>query len=237
MKKVNTMSDTKKAVILLSGGLDSLVSLADAFSQGIDVKLALTFNYGQKAFSNEFQASKKICEYYKIEHKVIQLDWLKDITNTSLVANSAVPQFREEDLKDDALTKQSMKNVWVPNRNGLFVNIAASFCDSLEYNFIILGANYEEAQTFSDNSKEFVTSIDKAFETSTNCDIKLYVPLISMSKKQIVERATELDVPLFLLSSCYENGYKHCGVCESCTRLKRALKDAGRQDLVEEIFG
>ena len=132
-----TMTNTKKAVVLLSGGLDSLVSLANAISQGIKVELALIFNYGQKAFVNELNSARKICEFYNVPLKVIQLDWLKDITNTALVSDSDVPNVNKEVLDDITHTTITMKSVWVPNRNGLFVNIAASFCDSFGYDFIL----------------------------------------------------------------------------------------------------
>ena len=124
-----------KSVVLLSGGLDSLVTLG--YSQkhtDYNVELALTFDYGQKASKAEIEYSKKISEYYNIEHKIINLDWLKDITKTALVANSRVP---ETGLN----TKESAALVWVPNRNSLFLNIAAAFCDSYGYEYILYGAN------------------------------------------------------------------------------------------------
>ena len=75
-----------KSIILLSGGLDSLVSLAIA-KEEFNIQLALTFDYGQKALEKEIEASKKICDYYGIEHRIVKLDWLKDITNTALVSD------------------------------------------------------------------------------------------------------------------------------------------------------
>ena len=236
MKKMNRMNNSKKAIILLSGGLDSLVSLSCAIAEGIDVKLALTFDYGQKSFDGEFQASQRIAEFYGFKHKIIKLDWLKEITNTSLVSNKPIPQVSETDLSNENITKQSMKNVWVPNRNGLFLNIAASYCDSLCYDYIILGANLEEAQTFSDNSLKFVESINKALETSTNYDIKLFVPLISLTKNQILKKGIELKAPLEFVHSCYSSTEKHCGSCESCNRLKRALKETNNEELFKRIF-
>ena len=80
-----------KAIILLSGGLDSVVSLADEINK-LDFKLALTFDYGQKAAKQEISTSKNICNYYKINHKVIKLDWLKEVTHTALVSDNELPQ-------------------------------------------------------------------------------------------------------------------------------------------------
>ena len=126
------MTNKKDAVILLSGGLDSAVSVAVAKQCGIDFKLALTFDYGQKAFAKEAQASKQLADYYKIPHKLIKLDWLKDITNTSLVSDKDVPDMDIKNLDNLNDTINSMKNVWIPNRNGLFINIAAAFSDSVQ---------------------------------------------------------------------------------------------------------
>ena len=107
-----------KSIILLSGGLDSLVSLGLGIKK-YNIKLAITFDYGQKSSSQEIQAAKNICKYYKIKHKVIKLNWLKKITHTSLVSDENVPTGK---LLDNP--EASAKLVWVPNRNGLFLNIA-----------------------------------------------------------------------------------------------------------------
>ena len=204
-----------KAIILLSGGLDSLVALGYAYKEyGID--FALTFDYGQKAAENEIEASKKIAEYYNIKHKIIRLDWLKEITNTALVADLPVPD-------TDLGTSESAKQVWVPNRNGLFLNIAAAYADSYEYNYIIYGANKDEGKTFSDNTETFRAEVSKVFETSTLVHPKVIAPLINFTKNDIVKIAMENSIPLELVRSCYNSGKKHCGVCESCIHLKQAL--------------
>lgn len=213
-----------KGVILLSGGLDSLVSLGLG---GYGVSLALTFDYGQKSVKDEIDASRKICEYYGIEHKVIKLDWLKDITHTALVSDEQLP---------DKIDENSAKNVWVPNRNGLFLNIAGSFADAEDYDYILIGANKEEAQTFPDNTKEFIERVNAEFEFSTRKHPKVIAPLINYDKNDIVKLALENDIPLKLVKSCYAGGERHCGKCESCIRLKNALLYNHAEKLVEELF-
>lgn len=229
--------NNKKSVILLSGGLDSLVSLAVTNKENIKTELAITFDYGQKAFEKELLASKKIADFYKIKHEVIKLDWLKNITNTSLVAEAAIPEVTKEHLSDKKITQESMKNVWVPNRNGLFINIAAAFCDAKEYDFVIIGANSEEAKTFSDNSKTFINSMNETLKTSTNYNVSVVAPLIDMDKDQIIAKAIEFEVPLEYINSCYSNTENHCGKCESCTRLKNALEKNNQKDLITKLFG
>lgn len=214
----------------MSGGLDSLVSLGYVcLHTDYNVQMALTFDYGQKAVKEEIEASKKISEFYNIEHKVIKLDWLKDITKTSLVADVDVPN---NDFK-----KQTTSDlVWVPNRNSLFLNIAACFCDSFEYNYIIFGANKEEANKFSDNTELFRKKISECFLNSTQVKPTVIAPLINSSKDDIVKMALRDSMPLQYVRSCYNSGEKHCGNCESCYYLKRALISNNCEEYLKILF-
>ncbi len=212
---------TNKSIILLSGGLDSLVSLG-LKKEELNVELAITFNYGQKSVDKEIKASEKICQFYGIKHEVINLDWLKKITKTTLVSDQNVPTGK--DLENP---QNSAKSVWVPNRNGLFLNIAGSYADSFGYNYILIGANKEEAQTFPDNTQNFINSVNEEFQYSTMAKPKVIAPLINYNKNDIVMLALKNNIPLELTMSCYNGGDKHCGVCESCTRLKHALEANG----------
>ncbi len=217
-----------KGIILLSGGLDSLVSLGLGM-QKYGISLALTFDYGQKALEQEVSTSKNICDYYKIEHKVIKLDWLKNVTHTALVEDKELPEGIDN-------PEDSAKSVWVPNRNGLFLNIAGSFADGNDYDYIIIGANKEEGQTFPDNTQEFIDRINAEFEFSTQKHPKVVAPLINYDKNDIVKQAIEHNIPLEFVRSCYSNGKKHCGKCESCTRLKNALIANGDTHYIKELF-
>ena len=217
-----------KGIILLSGGLDSLVSLGIGIEK-YGISLALTFDYGQKAVEQEISTSKNICDYYKIEHKVIKLDWLKEVTHTALVSNEDLPEGIDN-------PEQSAKSVWVPNRNGLFLNIAGSFADGNGYDYIIIGANKEEGQTFPDNTQEFIDKINAEFEYSTQKHPKVVAPLINSDKNDIVKLALEHKIPLEFVRSCYASGEKHCGKCESCTRLKNALIANGDTHYIKELF-
>ena len=204
-----------KSIILLSGGLDSLVTLA--YSQkhtSYNIELALTFDYGQKALKNEIEASKKICEYYNIKHEIIKLDWLKNITKSTLVSSKEVP---------DLSNSLELNDLWIPNRNGLFLNIAACYCDSFGYKYILYGANKDEAELFPDNTEAFRAQISETFKTSTISHPEVITPLINYTKDDIVRIAVEDSVPLELVKSCYKQGDKHCGSCASCVYLKNAL--------------
>jgi len=220
-----------KSIILMSGGLDSLVALAYSKKHtDYNVELAITFDYGQKSVKKEIEASKKICDYYNIEHKIITLDWLKEITKTGLVADTEIP-------KEGFETSKSAASVWVPNRNGLFLNIAAAFCDSFGYNYILYGANKEEGEIFPDNTEKFREQISKLFETSTLVHPKVVAPLINYTKSDIVKIAVRDSVPLEFVSSCYNSAEFHCGECESCYYLKRALFDNNCTEYIKLLFG
>lgn len=221
---------TNRAVILLSGGLDSLVALGFAnLSNEYNVELALTFDYGQKAVKEEIEASKKICDYYEIEHKIIKLDWLKEITKTSLVAKDCIPT-------EDFETSKSAEAVWVPNRNALFINIAACFCDSFGYKYILYGANKDEAGNFPDNTEAFRAQISELFTTSTLVHPQVIAPLINCTKGDIVKIAVENSMPLDLVMSCYNSGEGHCGKCESCHYLKKALIENNCHEYINKLF-
>lgn len=219
-----------KSIILLSGGLDSLVSFG-LKREELNVTLALTFDYGQKAAEKEIEAAEKICRYYNAEHRVIKLDWLKYITNTALVSDMEVP------AGDELLNPEnSAKSVWVPNRNGLFLNIAGSFADSYGYDYILIGANKEEGQTFPDNTQEFINSVNTEFKYSTTKHPRVSAPLINYNKNDIVMLALKNGIPLELTRSCYQGGERHCGICESCSRLKKALEANHDKHYIKVLF-
>lgn len=219
-----------KSIILLSGGLDSIVSLGYSKKHtDFNVELALTFDYGQKSVESEISASRKAAEFYGIKHKIIKLDWLKEITKTSLVSEKNVP---EEGFE----TKNSAESVWVPNRNALFLNVAACFCDSFGYNYILYGANKEEGTTFPDNTETFRAQISQCFQSSTLVHPIVIAPLINYTKNDIVRIAIEDSIPLELVRSCYNSGEKHCGHCESCYYLKKALKANNCEGYINILF-
>jgi 7-cyano-7-deazaguanine synthase len=229
-----------RAITLLSSGLDSVAALAIA-AESLDIELAITFDYGQRAGEREIEYSQKVCEYFGIEHKIIKLDWLSEITSTSLVnRNADVPTLSFRDLDEITLakiTEASAKSVWVPNRNGIMLNIAGAFAETRECDYLVVGFNGEEAETFPDNSFAYVQAMDKAFSYSTQNRVKILAPLIELCKTEIVRKALEVKAPLEYSWSCYHGGKVPCGECESCVRRARAFKNAGMIDPLLERLG
>ncbi|HOW15890.1 7-cyano-7-deazaguanine synthase QueC [Methanosarcina sp.] len=229
-----------KAITLLSSGLDCVAALAIA-AKSLEIEMAITFDYGQRAGQREIEYSGKVCEHFGIEHRIIKLDWLGEITNTSLVnRNEEVPSLSFEDIDEAApaaITENSAKAVWVPNRNGVMLNIAGSFAESRGCDYIVVGFNGEEAGTFPDNSLDYVKAMDHAFSYSTQNRVRVLAPLIEMGKTEIVKRALEAKAPLEYSWSCYHGGEIPCGECESCVRRARAFKNTGAKDPLLERLG
>ncbi len=204
-----------KGVAILSGGLDSTVSLAAA-TRKMKVVLALTFDYGQRAAKRERDASANIARHYKIPHRVIAIPWLAELTGTALVNRKAKLPVHE-------MSERSAKAVWVPNRNGVFIEIAAAHAESLGADRLITGFNKEEAVTFPDNSPAYVTAVNYALSFSTANGVRVVSFTGNLEKKGIVNLGRRLNAPLKFIWPCYEGGRRWCGECESCLRSLRAL--------------
>ncbi|MDO8527078.1 MAG: 7-cyano-7-deazaguanine synthase QueC [Deltaproteobacteria bacterium] len=216
-----------RAITLLSGGLDSYLSTALA-RQDHDVILALTFDYGQRAIKPEIKAAQKMAKLWRIKHQVIELPWLKSLGNNALTnTRTILPRFHDaKKLKDKKATEKSAEAVWVPNRNGVFINVAASFAEGLGAEWIVTGFNREEAATFPDNSADYVHRMNRALELSTLMfppKVKSFVQ--EMDKKEMVQQMLEMKLPTDIFWSCYEGGEKMCGTCESCVRTLNALAE------------
>lgn len=220
------MSPKEKAIVLLSGGLDSTVSLALAL-ETYDVILSLTVNYGQRAYAKELKASKLISESFGVSHDVVVLPWLAALLPKALqVRNSGSDD--KEWLAGDQQTAEFFEAapVWVPNRNGLFINIAATYAEALGAQVIIFGANAEEGERFPDNTPAFRERANALFDYSTLHHPRLEAPVETWDKPQMVRWAADHQVPLHFVWSCYDDGPTQCGQCPSCYRFKKALAEA-----------
>jgi 7-cyano-7-deazaguanine synthase len=219
------------SIALLSSGLDSVV----AFKKELDehgVALAITFDYGQRAAAKEIEMARLICKRYSIRHLVMELAWMEEITSTSLVnRGEKVPELAEKELDEiKGKAKETAHQVWVPNRNGLFINIAAAYGDAFGYGRLVTGFNAEEGATFPDNSLAFVKAINKSLSYSCEKKVEVAAPVGNLDKEEIIREGVKIGAPLDLSWSCYFSGAKPCGKCESCMRRTRAFKRAGLPD-------
>lgn len=214
------------AVVLLSAGLDSTYNLLRAH-QEFKVSLVLTFDYGQKASLRELQRARHLAQSVNLRHEVVSLPWFKIFTQTSLLSDKAVPVGADIQIDDKETSERSAERVWVPNRNGIFLNIAAGFAEGLGAQFVVPGFNLEEAQTFPDNSAAYLASLDQSFKFSTSNHIRTKCYSIALDKTQIVAEGKRLGLPFHALWPCYLSGAEWCGQCESCQRYRRALSANG----------
>ncbi len=221
----------KKAISVLSGGLDCTVATS-VYSKEYEIH-AITFNYGQKSFERELEAARKICTEMNWSHEVIDLPWLSKISTSSLNTSEEIPEVSIDDLDDLDKSRETASSVWVPARNMVFTSIAVSYAEALGAEIIIVGWDAEEAATFPDNSKEFLDTFNELIDVGSPDKIRIEAPAIDLSKEEIVKLGVEVGAPMELSYSCYKGGEKHCGVCESCMRRKRAFKSLGVKDLSE----
>ncbi len=221
----------KKAISVLSGGLDCTVATS-VFAKDYEIH-AITFNYGQKSFKRELEAAEKICNKMNWSHEVIDLPWLSKISTSSLNTTEDIPEVSFDDLDDLEKSSETASSVWVPARNMVFTSIATSYAEALGAEIIIVGWDAEEAATFPDNSKEFLNTFNELIDVGSPDKIKIEAPAIDLNKEEIVKLGVEVDAPMQLSYSCYKGRDKHCGVCESCMRRKRAFKNTGVKDLSE----
>ncbi len=210
-----------RSLVLLSGGLDSVVNARQALDQ-TDMAGILCFDYGQKAAPREIEAARAIAELFKVPFRLIELPWMRDIDQG--LTQGRFPHYDAARLDEYDYAQDSARSVWVPNRNGVMINIAAAFAEAEKVDTIIVGFNREEAATFPDNTPEYLERANQALEYSTLQHPIVASFTIDMDKTQILEWGVEIEAPLQYVWSCYDQGDKMCGVCESCQRLKRALE-------------
>lgn len=214
-----------KSVILLSAGLDSTVNLYMAMND-TEVIQTITFDYGQKAAKKEIEKAKSLSDHLKINHMVIDLPWFKKIGSSALTSDQhKIPTGKQVSITNLDVSKKTAQTVWVPNRNGVFLNIAAAVAEGLKAQIIVPGFNLEEAMTFPDNSFEFIRASRKslAYSTQNHVDVQCYT--VNLTKKEIVDKAKTLLVPFEKIWPCYFDYEKWCGECESCLRAKRAFRE------------
>lgn len=213
-----------KAIVILSGGLDSAVNLAWACRE-FSVERGITFDYGQRAARRESERSAALCRHYGVPHEVVPLPFLSSWTATALVSKEKpLPKLKSNQLDRKNATSVSAKAVWVPNRNGVFINVAAALAESLGVERLVVGFNREEGATFPDNSPPFVEAANAGLKYSTLNRVEVVCRTLALDKKEIAALGVELGLPFEHIWSCYEGEEKMCGLCESCLRLKRAVE-------------
>jgi 7-cyano-7-deazaguanine synthase len=232
MKYVDKRFLMKKAVVSLSGGLDSSTCLGWAIKKGYRC-YALTFDYGQRHIK-EIESAKKIASYYKVPIYEIKLRFPWFSVSSLVSKNKKLP-----DLKLSEILSGKIPSTYVPLRNLVFTSIAASYADSVGAKYIILGPNVIDYSGYPDCRPEFYRALEKAINYGSKTyasgeRIKILTPIIKMSKAEIIKLAVKLGVPLKLTWSCYYGGEKPCGKCDSCKLRSKGFEEAGLKDPLYE---
>ena len=214
----------KKAVVILSGGMDSTTSAFIAKNEGYEI-IPVHFNYGQRTERKELDSFNKICDYLGIKNKyVIDIPFFKQIGASALVdENLEVPT--------DGI-KPGIPITYVPFRNGIFLSIATAVAEKESAEAIYIGVVEEDSSGYPDCREEFIENMERAINAGTKpeTNIKIKTPLIHLKKEDIVKKAIEEGVPLELTWSCYKEEDEACGVCDSCRLRLKGFEKAGVED-------
>ena len=220
-----------KAVLLLSGGLDSTTMLALAISQGFDVH-AMTFRYGQR-HSIEIDAARRVAKQYGVrDHVVTDID-LRTVGGSALTADIAVPKDRA-----DAAIGDGIPITYVPARNTIFLSFCVAWAEVLGASDIFIGVNALDYSGYPDCRPEFIAAFERMANLATRSaveggtPIRIQAPLMALTKRQIVELGRSLGVDYSMTSSCYDPSPDGaaCGHCDACLLRLRGFSEAGAHD-------
>lgn len=231
MSDVRTGAGEGRCVVLLSGGIDSAVTLAIAFDEGY-VPSAITFRYGQR-HGREVLCAKRLAKEMKVkDHRVIDLDlsFLEKSALTSKRVNVPVKRSLREISSGIPVT-------YVPARNAAFLALACGHAETVGARDVFIGTHVQDYSGYPDCRPEFIEAFERALALGTKCGsegspISIHAPLIAMSKSEIIRKGLELGVPFEHTWSCYSGGAKACGRCDSCTLRLKGFKEAGAKDPV-----
>jgi 7-cyano-7-deazaguanine synthase len=213
-----------KAVVLMSGGMDSCVTAAIA-APGYRIA-ALHASYGQRTERRELECFHALAGHFGVTDLLtVRLDHFKKIGGSSLTDTSM--SIRAADLES-----QEIPNTYVPFRNAHFLSIATSWAEVLGAQKIFIGAVWEDSSGYPDCRPEYYQAFNQVIRAGTrpSTDIRIETPLIHLSKREIVKKGQGLGAPFHLTWSCYRDSDAACGVCDSCALRLRAFQEAGIND-------
>ena len=219
----------KRAVVLVSGGLDSTTCIAIAQDIGFEV-FALTVNYGQH-HNFELKTAKKIIEHYEIEnHSIIDID-LSQFGGSALTDDIEIPKYRKEEQMLD------IPATYVPARNTVFLSLALAWAETLEAYDIFIGVNALDYSGYPDCRPEYISAYEKTANLATKAGVlgnkfKIHTPLINMTKSEIISTGIKLGVDYGMTSTCYDpkpNG-NPCGNCDACFLRLKGFDEANTID-------
>jgi 7-cyano-7-deazaguanine synthase len=220
------------AVILLSGGMDSCVSAAEAIDKHGRGRVGLLHaSYGQRTEARELRAFSEIAEFYGVQEKLlVRLDYFRAIGGSALTdASIAIP---ENELGGPGPGGSAIPVTYVPFRNAHFLSVAVSWVEATGACAIYIGAVAEDSSGYPDCRPEYYEAFQELIRRGTRPETKIEIvtPVIRLKKSEIIRRGVELGAPLQLTWSCYQGEKRACGTCDSCMLRLRAFAEAGFRD-------
>ncbi|MDQ2808820.1 MAG: 7-cyano-7-deazaguanine synthase QueC [Chloroflexota bacterium] len=209
------------AIILLSGGLDSVTALAWAQAEGYAIRAALSFHYGQR-HERELASAAAIAAHYGVPHQIVEL---APIRGSRLTGGGTIPQGR-----DLAGLTETIAPTYVPNRNMILLAYAAAHALLGDATQLIGGWNAADGANYPDCRDEFLLATETALRLATLRDFTIVRPLISDGKAAIVRRALALGAPIPLTWTCYVGATVACGRCDACQLRVAAFREVGVRD-------
>lgn len=214
-----------RCVVPVSGGLDSTVILHWVASEGHEPH-AVSFNYGQRHHSKELSCAMWNCELKSKSHKTINLDFFKDIVSTSSLVNDSIDVAKTRDVLGDPQTVN-----YVPNRNMMMLSICTAYAESIGASQVYHGSALVDSQAgYWDGSIEFIQALNEVHALNRRDRVEVIAPLITKSKKSIIELGVELGVDFTKTWTCYEGKDQACGECPACSSRIQGFMDAGYID-------
>jgi 7-cyano-7-deazaguanine synthase len=219
---------SNKCVIPVSGGLDSTVILHWIASEGKEIH-AVSFNYGQRHFEKEMECAISSCYFKSESHKRINLEFFKDIVNTSSLINKDIDVAKTKDVLGDPQTVN-----YVPNRNMMMLSICTAYAESIGATQVYHGSALVDSQAgYWDGSQEFLQAINDVNSLNRRKRVEILAPLITKSKKDIIIKGVDVGVNFSETWTCYEGKEKACGECPACSSRIKGFMDAGIVDPIE----
>jgi 7-cyano-7-deazaguanine synthase len=216
------MEITSKAVVLVSGGMDSVTALYDT-AKKFDLVAAVSFNYGAKHNDKEIPFAAVHCRKLGIRHEVISLAFMNHLFKSDLLKSGGeIPEGHYEEL--------TMKRTVVPFRNGIMMAIVAGFAESIGAQALVIAAHAGDHAIYPDCREDFMKSIGEAIRLGTYEQIEVIRPFIAMRKAEIAKRGFDLGIDFSQTWSCYKGGDVHCGKCGTCVERREAFLVAGIKD-------
>lgn len=213
-----------KTVVLVSGGMDSAVTLHDKVRElGVAGVHALSFTYGAKQNAQESKHAAALCQHLGVTRTVVDLAFIGGLFRSDLLQSGG-------DIPLGHYTDASMQRTVVPFRNGIMLSIAAGFAESIGARAIALSNHAGDHLTYPDCRPEFIDAMGQAVARGTYAKIALCSPLCHLTKADVARRGHELGVPFADTYSCYVGGEKHCGRCGTCVQRREAFAEANLPD-------